>query len=85
MVADNPDQKIELKSFHCEIINDHKALQKEQEAYQEIPVIRNLDSSMVQRNYLQIKEDIKDIVSYEMERILNDPGLEHLVVNKGRR
>ena len=85
MVADNPDQKIELKSFHCEIINDHKALQKEQDDYQEIPVIRNLDSSMVQRNYLQIKEDILDIVSYEMERILSDPGLEHLVVTKGRR
>jgi len=56
-----------------------------QEAYQEIPVFRNIDSSMVQRNYIQIKEDVKDIVTYEMERILNDPALEHLVVKKGKR
>jgi len=85
MVADDPQQKIELKTFHCEIINDHKALQQEQESYQEIPVFRTLDSSMVQRNYLQIKDDVKDIVTYEIERILHDPALEHLVVKKGKR
>ncbi|TKT84884.1 conjugal transfer protein MobC [Dyadobacter frigoris] len=85
MVADDPQQKIELKTFHCEIINDHKALQQEQESYKEIPVFRTLDSAMVQRNYLQIKEDVKDIVTYELERILHDPALEHLVVKKGKR
>jgi type IV secretory pathway TraG/TraD family ATPase VirD4 len=30
MVADDPDNKIDLKSFHCEIINDHSALKKKQ-------------------------------------------------------
>jgi hypothetical protein len=60
-------------------------IQQEQESYQEIPVFRTLDSSMVQRNYIQIKENVKDIVAYEMERILNDPALEHLVVQKGKR
>lgn len=40
---------------------------------------------MVQRNYLQIKEDVKDIVTYEIERILHDPALEYLVVKKGKR
>lgn len=35
MVADDPGCKIELKAFHCEILNDHGALKKEQEGYKE--------------------------------------------------
>lgn len=83
MVADDPDNKIDLKAFHCEIINDHEALKREEENYKEIEVIRKLDSSMVQRNYFQIKQDIQDIIQSEMERLLNDPGLGHLVIKKG--
>ncbi len=37
---------------------------------------------MVQRNYLQIKQDVQDIIQSEMERLLNDPWLSHLVVRK---
>ena len=33
MVADNPDQVITLKAFHCKIINDHDALKKEADSY----------------------------------------------------
>lgn len=82
MVADDPDCKIELKTFHCEIVNDHKALKNEQDDYKDIPVIRKVDNAMVQRNYLQIKQDIKDIIYSEKERLLNDFGLAHLVVKK---
>lgn len=82
MVADNPDCKIELKAFHCEILNDHAALKKEDGSFNEIPVIRKLDNAIVQRNYLQIKQDVQEIIDAEMERVLNDPGLAHLVVKK---
>ena len=82
MVADDPDNKIELKAFNCEILNDHEALKKEQDSYKDIEVIRKLDNTMVQRNYLQIKQDIQEIIQSEMERMLNDPGLAHLVVRK---
>lgn len=82
MVADDPDNKIELKAFHCEIINDHEALKKEQVDYKDIEVIRKVDSTMVQRNYLQIKQDVQDIIQSEMERLLNDPALVHLVIRK---
>jgi hypothetical protein len=83
IVADDPDCKIELKAFHCEILNDHDALKREQDSYKDIEVIRKVDSSMVQRNYLQIKQDVQDIIQSEMERLLNDPGLKHLVLRKG--
>lgn len=82
MVADDPDNKIDLKAFHCEIINDHDALKREEENYRNIEVIRKLDTSMVQRNYLQIKQDIQDIIQSEMERLLNDPGLKYMVIKK---
>ena len=53
--------------------------------YDEIPVFRTLDSSMIQRNYIQIKEDVKDIVTYEIERILHDPASERIFDKKGKR
>ncbi|WP_188621588.1 conjugal transfer protein MobC [Flavobacterium suaedae] len=82
MVADNPDCKIDLKAFHCEIINDHDSLKREEQNYKDIEVIRKLDSGMVQRNYFQIKQDIQDIIQSEMERLLNDPELSHLIIKK---
>ena len=82
MVADDPDCKIDLKTFHCEIVNDHKALKIETDSYKEIPVVRTIDNSMVQRNYLQIKNDVQDIIESEMQRIKNDPSLTHLIIKK---
>lgn len=82
MVADDPDCKIQLKTFHCELLNNHDLLKKEQNNYKDIAIIRKLDNTMVQRNYLQVKQDIQDIINSEMERLLNNPGLEYLVVKK---
>lgn len=84
MAADNPDQKIKLKAFHCEILNDHAALKKEQQAYEPIPEIRRLDNGMVQRNYLQIKQEVQDIADYEIERLMADPALAYLIIRKGK-
>ncbi len=36
-------------------------------------------NSMIKRNYSQIKQDVQDIINFEMERILNDSRLRHLV------
>ena len=82
MVADDPDCKIELKTFHGEILNDHDALQREISNYKDIPIIRKLSNNMVQRNYLQIKQDIHDIIDSEMDRLMEDPELSNLVVRK---
>ena len=82
MVADIPDQKISLKAFHGEIVNDFEALNREEATYVSIPVIRLVTSSMVQKNYLQIKQDVKDIVQSEVQRMMGDPSLAHLVIRK---
>ena len=82
MVVDNPDQIINLKSFHCKIVNDQPALEKESKTCQEIPEIGMVDQTVVQRNYQQIKQEVQDIIESEMKKILNDPGRECMVVKK---
>jgi hypothetical protein len=82
MVAEDPNEKIELKAFHCKILNDHEALKNEQDRYKEIPVVRKLDNAIVQKNYLQIKQDVPDIISSQMEQMLGDTALQHLVIKK---
>ncbi|WP_426065262.1 hypothetical protein [Flavobacterium sp. DSP2-3-1] len=70
MVAEDPDCKIKLKTFHCEILNDHDVPKKEEANYKDIAILIKIDTSMVQRNYLQIKQDIQEIMQFEMERLL---------------
>ncbi|MCE7043827.1 conjugal transfer protein MobC [Dyadobacter sp. CY312] len=82
MVADDPTNKIALKTFHCEIQNDHDALKREEESYQPIPVVRTVDQAMIQRNYNQIKQDVQDIIASEMERLSEDPALAGLIIKK---
>jgi len=82
MVADDPLDKIELKAFHCEIQNDHQALQREEASFRDIEAVRKIDSIMVQRNYEQVKQDIQEIIHAEMEQLLSDPAKAHLVIKK---
>ncbi len=60
-------------------------MRKEEEGYKEIPPVRKLDNAMIQQNYMQIKRDVQDIIYTEMERLLNDPALAHLIVAKKER
>lgn len=62
MVADNPDQKIDLKVFHSEILNDHGVLRKEEEKYKPIPPVRKISANEIQENYFRIKQDINLII-----------------------
>jgi hypothetical protein len=65
MVADDPQNKIELKVFHNEIINDHEAIKKEEQDYEELPLIKVVTEEMVRKNFLQIKLDIENILKAE--------------------
>lgn len=66
LVADDPDNKIDLKVFHNEIINDHQSIKNEEGAYRELPIIRQIDSDMIMANYLTIKKDIELIITTEL-------------------
>ncbi|MBX2956176.1 MAG: type IV secretory system conjugative DNA transfer family protein [Cyclobacteriaceae bacterium] len=66
-VADDPDQKIDLKVFHAEILNDHDAIRKEEENYHPIPAIRKITPYEIQENYFRIKKDIVQIVEDKLK------------------
>jgi len=81
MVADDPYQKIKLKSFHCEIINDKNALQAEEKHFLELPVISNITPEMVLKNYYRIKQEIEELIETEIEALLNTPGKENILLD----
>lgn len=82
MCADNPDQPLDLKTFHCTLVNDHQALQRQQAAQKPLPVVRQVTPEVIQANYRQIKEDVETIIFSEMERMLSDPELAHLIISR---
>lgn len=79
-VADDPAAKIDLKTFHCEIVNDHDALKAEEQAYVPIPKIREITQAEIDDNYTRIKDEVAAIIETEMERIYDTPELARLLV-----
>jgi hypothetical protein len=78
-VADDPQEKIELKAFHCQILNDIESIRKEEAAYESLPVIRTINSDIVLENYHQIKQDVKRIIDTEFAKIENHPDYKKMV------
>ena len=89
-VADNFDERIEQKIFHCEIVVDNERVAAETLGYKKIPVITNfVDENgvdrmkeMIKENYDRIKAEAKQIVADELERIRSDENLRHLLPTK---
>ncbi|CAD0002255.1 conjugal transfer protein MobC [Flavobacterium salmonis] len=86
-VSDNFEERIEQKIFHAEIVVDNEKVAAESKTYQKIPNILSFVNEQgedtmkaeIEANYKQIKKDIIEIVSVELERIKNDPLLQHLI------
>ena len=87
-VSDNFDERIEQKIFNAEIVVDNKRVAEETADYKPIPQIvdfhddtpdKSRMKQVIQKNYDQIKLDVKEIVVREIERISSDPGLQHLL------
>ena len=86
-VSDNFTERIEQKIFHAEIVVDTDKVKREESHYQPIPIINDFKDAngndcmkqAIQDNYNQIKEDVKQIVKDELERIAADENLKHLI------
>lgn len=76
--------------IHCEIVVDAEKMKREEKAYKPIPVITDFADAngndcmkeMVKANYRRIKEEVKQIVADELERIAGDENLKHLLQQK---
>lgn len=87
-VSDNFDERIDQKIFHAEIVVDTKKVAAETAAYESIPLITDFKDdtedkskmkAAIQFNYSKVKQDVKDIVERELDRIRKDPKLRHLL------
>ena len=86
-VSDNFTERIEQKIFHAEIVVDTDKVKREESHYQPIPIINDFKDAdgndcmkqAILDNYNQIKEDVKQIVKDELERIAGDEDLKHLI------
>jgi len=86
-VSDNFDERIEQKIFHAEIVVNNEKVTSETKAYKNIPDILSFidedgtdnTKQCIETNYRQIKKDIIQVIELELERIKNDPDLQHLV------
>lgn len=86
-VSDNVGEKIDQKIFHAQIVVDNAKVTAETKRYKPIPIITDFTGSdgkdhmkeEIERNYYQIKADVKQIIASEMTRIENDPSLRHLI------
>ena len=86
-VSDNFNERIEQKIFHAEIVVDTDKVKREESHYQPIPIINDFKDAdgndcmkqAILNNYNQIKEDVKQIVKDELERIAGDKNLKHLI------
>ena len=72
VLADTPQQKMNLKAFHCMIQNDFDAVNKEENEYKPIPEIRQINNTVIMKNFTTIKEEIEQIALSEMEKALED-------------
>ncbi|MDM1550506.1 conjugal transfer protein MobC [Empedobacter falsenii] len=86
-VSDNFDERIDQKIFHAKIVVDKEKVNSETKKYQQIPSIRLFKDengtdqmkTQIEANYKQVKLDVINIVETELERIKNDPDLQHLI------
>ncbi len=69
MVADDPLEKIKLKMFHAEIINDAEKLNAEVAAYKSIPVVSTVTQQQVMDNFYQVKMEVKRLIGEEVEKL----------------
>jgi hypothetical protein len=72
MVADNPEDKIKLKIFNAEIVQDTVAINKEMQTFKEIPVVYNVEPQEIQDNFFQIKYDVQQIVDKVVTRLKHE-------------
>ncbi|MDR2230186.1 MAG: YWFCY domain-containing protein [Flavobacteriaceae bacterium] len=89
-VSDNFDERIEQKIFHAEIVVDNQKVAAETKSYKNIPEILSfIDTDGTDRmkeeieaNYKRVKADVSNLIVEELERIKNDPDLQHLISNE---
>ncbi|MDR0415539.1 MAG: YWFCY domain-containing protein [Prevotellaceae bacterium] len=75
--------------FHAEIVVDHAKVKREEKQYVPLPVITSfiqdgvdVKDEIIEANFRQIKADVAGIIKRELDRIQDDPELQHLLTKQ---
>ena len=85
MVADTPDQPIDLKGFHAKIQVDKGGISREEAGYAAIPEIRQVSAAELEDNFFQIQKDVQQIVESIWIKMSESPEESSLLVKKSGR
>jgi hypothetical protein len=70
MVANDPHEKIRLKMFHAEFVQDTARINVVMKSFKPIQKVYDLSPQDVQDNYFQIKLDVRMLVENEVSRLI---------------
>jgi hypothetical protein len=75
ILADDPGNEMELKAFHAKVVKKPGVALVE-----DIPIVREVTPTMLEENFLRVKEEVRDLVESEFRRIESCPVLKKYVV-----
>lgn len=79
IVADDPHEKIRLKMFHAEFVQDTVKLDTEMKSFKPIPKVYELSEQDVLDNYFQIKIDVKNLIENEVNRLIAERDTQRMM------
>lgn len=77
MVSDDPQEKIKLKMFHAEVVQDTDKINEEMNGFLPIPNVYDITPKEVLDNYYQVKLDVTNLVEKEFNRLLEEKNARH--------
>jgi hypothetical protein len=82
IIADNPDQFIDLKPFHSRIINDIEAIKKEKRSQKQRQKVRTVTREVIDSTFQKIKDEAQLIADIVLKDLLSSPEKAHLIIKK---
>jgi len=80
ITADSPRQPLPLKAFHSRFTIHFDAINREEAAWQSIPEVRKVTPAIVDLNFRQIKQHVRDMVETRLAQMRANPDLARLIV-----
>ena len=69
MIADDVAEKVKLKRFYAEILNDPDLLKKEEALFEPIPISYPVTEKQITENYYRVKSEIKTLIREELAKL----------------
>ena len=80
ITADSPHQPRPSKAFHARIVVDFDAIRREEATWEREPEVRKVTPAVVDLNFRQIKQQVRDMVETRLAQMRANPDLSRLII-----